>query len=192
MPGCITHSSASWSKLARSHPQTTIILNHVGGVLGIGPYAGLRDQVFADWRKSIERLAQCPNVYVKLGGLGMRLFGFDVHTGALPPSSQQLADAWRPYIETCIEAFGVKRSMFESNFPVDKGTCSYQALWNAFKRIAAGASSDEKDALFAGTAMRVYRLEREQPRTRKQALTWLSHRRRAGQRIASLEASGEP
>ena len=146
-------------ELARSNPDTTIILNHVGGALGIGPYAGLRDEVFADWRKSIRQLAECENVYVKLGGLGMRLFGFEVHKGDLPPTSQQLADAWRPYLETCIEAFGVDRSMFESNFPVDKGSCSYQALWNAFKRIAAGASADEKLALFAGTAARVYRLE---------------------------------
>ena len=97
-------------------------------------------------------------MHIKLGGLGMRLFGFDVHEGELPPSSEQLADAWRPYIETCIEAFGPRRAMFESNFPVDKGSCSYQVLWNAFKRIAAGASPAEKDALFAGTATRTYRL----------------------------------
>lgn len=146
-------------EVARSNPDATIILDHVGGALGIGPYAGLRDQVFGEWRKSIHQLAQCPNVHVKLGGLGMRLFGFDVHEGALPPSSQQLAEAWRPYVETCIEAFGAARSMFESNFPVDKGSCSYQTLWNAFKRIAAGASSAEKRALFAGTATRIYRLD---------------------------------
>jgi predicted TIM-barrel fold metal-dependent hydrolase len=146
-------------EVARDNPDVTIILNHIGGALGIGPYAGLRDQVFTEWRKSIQELAQCSNVHVKLGGLGMRLFGFDVHTGALPPSSLQLADAWRPYIETCIDAFGASRAMFESNFPVDKGSCSYQALWNAFKRIAAGASSDEKSALFAGTATRIYRLD---------------------------------
>ena len=146
-------------ELAHAVPEATIILNHVGGAIGIGPYAGRRDEVFAEWRRSIDELARCPNVHVKLGGLGMRLFGFDVHQGALPPSSQQLADAWRPYIEACIEAFGVGRAMFESNFPVDKGSCSYQALWNAFKRIAADASSDEKDALFAGTATRVYRLD---------------------------------
>jgi len=150
---------AELAEVARNNPQASIILNHIGGALGIGPYAGLRDEVFAEWRKSIRQLAQCPNVCVKLGGLGMRLFGFDVHTGALPPSSVQLADAWRPYIETCIEAFGASRAMFESNFPVDKGSCSYQALWNAFKRIAAEASPDEKHALFAGTAMRVYRLD---------------------------------
>jgi predicted TIM-barrel fold metal-dependent hydrolase len=144
--------------VARAAPEATIILNHVGGAIGIGPYAGQREQVFADWRNSIRELAQCANVVVKLGGLGMRLFGFDVHRGELPPTSQQLADAWRPYIETCIEAFGPSRAMFESNFPVDKGSCSYQALWNAFKRIAAGASAGDKQALFSGTATRVYRL----------------------------------
>ena len=144
--------------LARDVPEATIILDHVGGALGIGPYAGRRDEVFVEWRNSIRELARCPNVLVKLGGLGMRLFGFDVHQGPLPPTSQQLADAWRPHIETCIEAFGVSRAMFESNFPVDKGSCNYQALWNAFKRITAGASTADKHALFAGTATRVYRL----------------------------------
>jgi L-fuconolactonase len=144
--------------LARAFPDTPIVLDHVGGPIGIGPYAGRRDEVFAAWRAHIAELAGCPNVYIKLGGLGMRLFGFDVHRGELPPSSEQLAAAWRPYIDTCIAAFGPRRAMFESNFPVDKGSCGYQALWNAFKRIAAGASADDKAALFAGTARRFYRL----------------------------------
>jgi L-fuconolactonase len=144
--------------LARTFPETPIVLNHVGGAIGIGPYAGRRDEVFAEWRGRIAELAACPNVHVKLGGLGMRLFGFDVLTGELPPSSEQLAAAWRPYLETCIAAFRAHRAMFESNFPVDKGSCGYQALWNAFKRIAAGSSADEKTALFAGTATRFYRL----------------------------------
>ena len=144
--------------LARAFPETPIVLNHVGGAIGIGPYAGRRDAVFAEWRGRIEELARCPNVHVKLGGLGMRLFGFDVHAGDLPPSSEQLAAAWRPYIETCIAAFGPERAMFESNFPVDKGSGSYPVFWNAFKRIAAGCSATEKDALFAGSAARFYRL----------------------------------
>jgi L-fuconolactonase len=145
--------------LARAFPETPIVLDHVGGPIGIGPYAGKRDEVFAAWKRSIGELARCPNVHVKLGGLGMRLFGFDVHTGALPPSSEQLATLWRPYIETCIEAFGAERAMFESNFPVDKGSGSYHAFWNAFKRIAAGCSAAEKTALFSGTASRFYRLD---------------------------------
>jgi predicted TIM-barrel fold metal-dependent hydrolase len=144
--------------LARAFPETPIVLDHVGGAIGIGPYAGKRDEVFAEWKRSIGELARCSNVHVKLGGLGMRLFGFDVHTGAMPPSSEQLATLWRPYIETCIEAFGPERAMFESNFPVDKGSGSYQIFWNAFKRIAAGCSAAEKAALFSGTASRFYRL----------------------------------
>src|SRR5438034_1050966 len=144
--------------LARAFPETPIVLDHVGGPIGIGPYAGRGEEVFAEWRGRITELAGCPNVHVKLGGLGMRLFGFDLHEGELPPSSGQLATAWRPYIETCIAAFGPSRAMFESNFPVDKGSGSYQVFWNAFKRIAARCSPAEKAALFAGTASRFYRL----------------------------------
>jgi len=114
--------------------------------------------VFAEWSGRIRELAACPNMHVKLGGLGMRMFGFTFHSGELPPSSEDLSAAWRPYIETCIAAFGPERAMFESNFPVDKGSCSYAALWNAFKRIAAGCSATEKAALFAETASRFYRL----------------------------------
>ena len=144
--------------LARCFPDTTIVLDHVGGPLGIGRYAGRRDEVFVDWRAGIRALAACANVCVKLGGLGMHTPGFDFHSRPRPPSSEQLAQAWRPYIETCIDAFGPARCLFESNFPVDKGSCSYANLWNAFKRIAAGCSDDEKRALFSGTAEKVYRL----------------------------------
>src|SRR5262245_60140401 len=145
--------------LARAFPGTRICLNHVGGVLGIGPYAGKRNEVFTRWSRSIQALAGCPNVVVKLGGLGMRINGFGFERSADPPSSETLAAAWRPYVETCIDAFGVERAMFESNFPVDKGSYSYGAGWNAFKRLAQGASAAEKTALFGGTATRFYRLE---------------------------------
>jgi L-fuconolactonase len=145
--------------LARAFPQTTIVLDHVGGPLGIGPYAGKRDEVFARWRQDITLLAQCPNVVVKLGGLGMKICGFGFSELPVPPSSEDLAAAWRPYIEHCISAFGPTRSMFESNFPVDKGSCSYGVLWNAFKRLAAGASDTERADLFSGTATRIYRLD---------------------------------
>lgn len=144
--------------LADAFPETTIVLDHVGGANGIGPYAGRRDEVFAEWSAAIRRLAERPNVVIKLGGLGMRLFGFDLHMGARAPSSQAAAAVWRPYIETCIAAFGPDRAMFESNFPVDKGTCSYVVVWNAFKRIVSGCSIEEKHALFAGTAARIYRI----------------------------------
>jgi predicted TIM-barrel fold metal-dependent hydrolase len=148
-------------EVARQLPEAGIIVNHVGGANGIGPYAGRRDEVFADWQAQIRALAECPNVTIKLGGLGMRLFGFAFHEAAVPPSSQELAEAWRPYVEACIGAFGPQRCMFESNFPVDKGSCNYTALWNAFKRITAGCTADEKAALYRLTAARVYRLSAE-------------------------------
>ena len=144
--------------LARAFPHTTIVLNHVGGPLAIGPYASKREEAFTEWRDGIHAVASLPHTYVKLGGLGMRLISFTFYENDQPPSSEDLAQAWRPYIETCIEAFGAQRSMFESNFPVDKGTCSYQVLWNTFKRIAAGCSADEKTALFSGAASKAYRL----------------------------------
>jgi len=144
--------------LARAFPDTTIILNHVGGVLGIGRYAGHREEIRASWRRDIVEMAKCPNVNVKLGGVGMTTFGFDFHEREAPPSSEELAAAWRQYIEPCIEAFGPDRCMFESNFPPDKQSGGYTELWNAFKRITSGASAPEKAALYAGTAARVYRL----------------------------------
>ena len=107
---------------------------------------------------AIRELAACPNVHLKLGGLAMIVNAFDFHLAPLPPSSGELANAWRPYVETCIEAFGAKRCMFESNFPVDKGSYSYPVFWNACKRLASGASAREKADLFSGTAARFYRL----------------------------------
>ena len=144
--------------LARAFPATTIILNHLGGPLGIGPYAGRRDEVFADWKRSISELAGCPNVNVKLGGIQMDINGFGWEERDRPPGSAELAGATRRYYDHAIEAFGVSRAMFESNFPVDRLSCGYAVLWNAFKRIAAGFSADEKAALFHDTATRVYRL----------------------------------
>jgi L-fuconolactonase len=144
--------------LARAFPGTTIILDHVGGPIGIGPYEGKRKEAFAEWQPKIKELARCPNVVVKLGGLAMHLSGFDFPERPKPPSSTELAEAWKPYIDVCIQAFGPERSMFESNFPVDKGMCSYPVLWNAFKRLASGFSAAEKTAMFRGTASKVYKL----------------------------------
>jgi predicted TIM-barrel fold metal-dependent hydrolase len=146
------------TKMARAIPELNIVLNHIGGPLGINAYAGKRDEVFADWNKAIRELATCPNVTVKVGGMAMRLNGYDFHQQARPPSAQALADAWKPYVDTCVEAFGANRCMFESNFPVDKGSYSYSAYWNACKLLSKGASADEKRDLFAGTANRFYRL----------------------------------
>jgi len=144
--------------LLRAFPDQKVVLNHVGGPLGVGSYAGRRAEVFAQWRAYITELAECRNLYVKLGGLAMNVNGFGYHQQVLPPSSGEMAGAWRPYFEHVIESFGPDRCMFESNFPVDKGMCAYPVLWNAFKRIAAGYSDDEKAALFHRTAQRFYDL----------------------------------
>jgi predicted TIM-barrel fold metal-dependent hydrolase len=134
-------------------------MGHCGGPLGYGPYAGKRDLVFASWKPAVAELARCPNVVMKLGGMMMRLAASDYRTLPAPPTSAELAAHWRPYIETCIELFGPTRCTFESNFPVEKMGIGWAALWNALKLIAAGASPDEKLAMFSGTAKRVYRLE---------------------------------
>jgi len=144
--------------LARACPSANIIVGHVGGPLGYGPYTGKRDEVFATWKAGVTELARCPNVVMKLGGMMMRLAAYDYGTRPAPPSSAELADYWRPYIEFCIERFGPTRCMFESNFPVEKMGIGYAALWNAFKRLAGRASAEEKLALFSTTARRAYRL----------------------------------
>ena len=144
--------------IARAFPNLPIVLNHLGAPLGVGPYSGKRDEVFKTWSEAMKALAACPNVHMKLGGLAMVVMGFDFHKQATPPSSQTLAQAWGPYLQKAIELFGAQRCMFESNFPVDKSMCSYAVLWNAFKRVAAGASATEKASLFRETANSFYRL----------------------------------
>jgi predicted TIM-barrel fold metal-dependent hydrolase len=145
--------------LARKFPDTSIILDHCGTPLNIASHAGKLDEHFDRWRTSIRTLAQCPNVTVKLGGLAMAFCGMPPEGPEAGCSSQDLAAMWRPYIDTCIEAFGPGRGMFESNYPVDKWGASYATLWNTFKRLTAGASADEKRALYAGTAARIYGIE---------------------------------
>jgi predicted TIM-barrel fold metal-dependent hydrolase len=145
--------------IARALPGLTVVVDHCGGPLGTGPYAGRREEGFAAWRREVLALAALPNTVMKLGGLAMEVGGHDFHLRDRPPGSAELEAAWRPVIHTLIEAFGPGRCMFESNFPVDKGMCGYGVLWNAFKRLAAGAGEGERAALFAGTATRTYRLQ---------------------------------
>lgn len=149
----------SLTELADAFPDQPIVLDHLGTPLGIGPYAGRGEEVFAHWRASLRELARRPNVRVKLGGLGMVTFDPAFSQDREAVTSERLAVAWRPYIETGIEAFGIERSMFESNFPVDEASCGYAQLWNAFKRIASGCSPAEKDALFRANAEAFYRIE---------------------------------
>ncbi len=149
---------AELTSLAHAFPETPIILDHVGGPLGIGPYAGRHEEILESWKRDISDLAECSNVMVKLGGLAMPINGFDWHKRETPPGSQELADCFAPYFLHCIAEFGAVRCMFESNFPVDKASCSYAVLWNAFKRLVADYSANEKAALFHDNAAHFYRL----------------------------------
>ena len=149
--------------LARAFPDQAIVLDHCGTPLNIANYRGTLHQNFDRWRSAIRAIAECPNVSVKLGGLAMAFCGLPEDGPAKGHGSEHLAALWRPYIETCIEAFGPDRAMFESNYPVDRWGASYPVLWNAFKRIVRSASDGEKRALFAGTAARVYGLEQLLP-----------------------------
>ena len=145
-------------ELARDFPDVPIILDHIGGPLGLGPYEDRRDEVFQAWSADITALSSCPNVVLKLGGVGSLRSGYDWHQRTPKPGSAELAEAMRPYFEFCIEKFGAGRCMFESNFPVDRVSYSYVSIWNAFKIMAQGYSDAERDALFHDTAVRVYRL----------------------------------
>src|SRR5262249_43993999 len=144
----------------------TIVLDHIGGPLGVGPYAGKRDEVMLGGKKGITELADCPNVTVKLGGLGSDRSGFDWHKRRVRPSSAEPTPIIAPYFEWCIEKFGVHRCMFESNFPVEKRVNSYVTVWNTFKRVTQGYSVPERRALFHDTAARVYRLAMTGPKKR--------------------------
>jgi len=144
--------------LARAVPELTIVLNHIGGLVRVGPYANRDNTVLADWRRGLAAVAACPNVVLKLGGVGQSRFGFDWHTRTKPMDSEALADALAPLMHYCIEKFGPERCMFESNFPVDKASYSYTVVFNAFKRLSKGYSAGERESLFHDTAVRVYRI----------------------------------
>ncbi len=152
------HQIRELTALAHACPDVTIVLDHFGGPLGIGPYEGKRDEIVRQWRQDIAELARCPNVVAKLGGINMPVNGFGWHRRPRPPGSEELVAATGDYYRRTIECFGPTRCMFESNFPVDRQSCSYGVLWNAFKRIARDFSAEEQAAMFHDTAARVYRL----------------------------------
>jgi len=158
---CYHTQVAEVTSLARAFPDTTIVLDHFLGPLGIGPYAGKQADYLPQWKVDMAEIAQCPNVHAKLGGINMKVNGYGWDKKSKPPTSQELADATRVYYDHCIEIFGPGRCLFESNFPVDKVSVSYNVLWNTFKRIAAGCSAAEKAAMFHDTAARVYRIDHE-------------------------------
>ena len=144
---------------AKAIPELTIILNHIGGLMRVGPYANRGEEVLATWRSGISAVAACPNVIMKLGGMGMPWLGFDWHTRNTPAGSVEVADGMGPFLTYCIEQFGPERCMFESNFPPDKVSFSYNVMYNAFKRLSGGYLAAERAAMFHDTAARVYRID---------------------------------
>ena len=152
------HQNQDYLALVQAVPETTMILDHFGTPLGVGAYAGKQDEIFEQWARDIAAIAECPNVVAKLGGMAMPDNGFGWDTNDRPPTSDEFAEAQKRYYLHTIECFGPERCMFESNFPVDKLSISYQVLWNGMKKIVADFSEDEKHAMFYGTAARIYRL----------------------------------
>ncbi len=144
--------------LARENPGMPVIIDHMGGPIGVGPYARDLPGMLTEWAAGLQRLANLPNTYIKFGGAGMPVFGFGFHEATRPPSSDDLVRAWKRHYEICLNAFGPQRFMFESNFPVDNGSFSYAVLWNAFKKLSASCSPAERHDMLAATAARVYRL----------------------------------
>ncbi|RMD50004.1 MAG: amidohydrolase [Alphaproteobacteria bacterium] len=157
------HQMGDFLDLVRAVPETRIILDHCGTPLGVGRFAGRRAEIYDQWRRDIEALAACPNLFVKLGGMAMPDNGWGWHERPRPPTSEEFAAAYAPWYRHVIDCFGPERCMFESNFPVDRVSVGYQVLWNAFKRIAAELEPEAKRALFAGTARRVYGLPEPGP-----------------------------
>ncbi len=146
------------AEFAKTLPELTIVLNHLGGLMRIGPYADRDEEIRAAWRSGVDQVAECPNIIMKLGGVGMPRMGFDLHTRSKPVGSEELAQSIAPFVNYSIEKFGPDRCMFESNFPVDKVSFSYHVLYNAFKRVSQGYTACERNNLFHDTAARVYRL----------------------------------
>ena len=152
------HQLDEVAELADACPDTRIVLDHVGGPIGVAEYASRLPQVRQEWLRGMRALARRPNVFVKTGGMGMVMFGFGFEHADLPAGSAELAAAWQPLLDECLASFGPQRCLFETNFPVDKQSAGYSAVWNAFKRMTQGLSDSERCDLFGRTACRVYRL----------------------------------
>ena len=153
------HQNLDFRDLAAAVPNTTMVLDHFGTPLGVGPYADKREEIFAQWCDDIAAIAECSNVVAKLGGLAMPDNGFGWDTRSLPPTSDEFVEAQARYYHHTIECFGADRCMFESNFPVDRLSLSYHVLWNGLKKIAAEYSEEEQTAMFSATASRVYKID---------------------------------
>jgi predicted TIM-barrel fold metal-dependent hydrolase len=152
------HQASELADFARALPELTIVLNHIGGLVRVGPYANRDEYVLPEWRKGIELMAKAPNIVLKLGGVGQTRFAYGWDERETPVGSEELAETLGPLMNHCIEQFGPERCMFESNYPVDKISYSYNVLFNAFKRLSKGYSATDRANLFHGTAARVYNI----------------------------------
>ena len=152
------HQNPDYIELANAVPECTMILDHFGTPLGVGRFRGNRDEIFKEWKVEMRELAKCDNVFAKIGGLAMPDNGFGWHLAERPPTSDEFVAAQARYYHHMIECFGPERCMFESNFPVDRLSISYPVLWNGLKKIAAHYTESEQQALFSGTASKVYKL----------------------------------
>lgn len=152
------HQLPELAEFARAVPDLTIVLNHIGGLLRVGPYANRDGEVMTEWRRGVEEVAQCPNIVIKLGGVGQLRYGYHWDDREIPIGSEELAETLGPLMDHCIQQFGPSRCMFESNFPVDKISYSYNVVFNAFKRLSKSYSASERAAMFHDTATRVYRI----------------------------------
>ena len=153
------HQNLDFLNLARAVPECTMVLDHFGTPLGIGIYKNCSDEIFQQWKQEIRDISQCPNVYAKLGGLAMPDNGFGWHLQSRPPSSDEFIKEQQKYYMHAIECFSPERCMFESNFPVDRLSISYHVLFNAYKKMVADFSEEQKHAMFYGTAEKVYSLK---------------------------------
>lgn len=153
------HQIPEYTDLAKAVPDTTMIFDHFGMPIGVGPYADQKEEIFARWKDDVAELSECPNVYAKLGGLAMPDMGFGWNLRDEPPSSDEFATAQSRWYDHAIACFGPERCMFESNFPVDRQSISYRTLWNGLKKIAANYPDADQDLMFSGVAREVYRLD---------------------------------
>jgi len=153
------HQNRDYLALAKACPETTMILDHFGTPIGIGPYEGKRDEIFEVWKDDMAAIAECQNVFAKLGGLAMPDNGFGWDKRDVPPGSDEVVAEHKRWYDHMIALFGPERCMFESNFPMDRWSMSYVVYWNAMKKIAAPYPEAAKAALFAGTARKVYSVE---------------------------------
>jgi predicted TIM-barrel fold metal-dependent hydrolase len=160
-----SHQLNEVAELAAAVPQVETVLCHCGTPVGYaGEFQGVgvsqreRDLIASQWRDGISAVAAQPNVSVKLSGLLMPVVGFGYEDADKKPDKNELVDRLGPLVRHCIDAFGPQRCMVASNFPVDRVSASYGAVFDAMVELTASDGAQAQAAMFAGTAARFYRI----------------------------------